>query len=249
MKTMQQVQDEDRHRMVEVNQVFYDRLWANSHFYSPEHFNTWDVLSELCVTAPRRLEVGPGLRPRLPIQKTVFIDLSEVACQHLQEAGGLAYTLSLDTLHYPENSFDLICLFDIIEHISDDQAVFSQLSHLLVDGGTLCFSVPLHAHAWTDMDTLVGHYRRYNPDDLIALLDHYHFRIQRSAPFGMQPKSKLLATLSTWWLRRHYEMAMSYHNQFFFPLGLKLQKPLQFKPGLVRDETIDEVFVICNLHP
>ena len=47
MKTMQQVQEEDRHRMAEVNQTFYERFWANSHFYGPEHFNTWEVLSEL----------------------------------------------------------------------------------------------------------------------------------------------------------------------------------------------------------
>jgi len=62
---MQQVQTEDGHRMAEINQSFYQRLWAYSNFYSPEHFNTWDVVSKLCLTAPRRLEVGPGLRPRL----------------------------------------------------------------------------------------------------------------------------------------------------------------------------------------
>ena len=249
MKSMQEVQLEDRHRMAEINQNFYQRLWANSTFYGPEHFNTWEVLSELSHTAPRRLEVGPGLRPRLPLSGTDFIDLSEVACQHLHEAGGRSHIGSLDTLDYPEGSFDLICLFDVVEHIPDDQLVFAQLSHLLTDGGTLFFSVPLHSHAWTPFDGLVGHYRRYNPEDLHIILDTHAFDIEQSATFGMLPKFKFLTTLSTWWLRNHYEMAMSYHNRYFFPLGLKLQKRLQFKPGLLSDDTIDEVLVICHRRP
>ena len=249
MKTMQQVQEEDRHRMAEVNQRFYERLWANSHFYGPEHFNTWEVLSELSRTAPRRLEIGPGLRPRLPIPGTVFVDVSEVACQHLHSGGGQVHVGLFETLQYPEKSFDLICLFDVIEHISNDQAAFRQLSYLLADGGTLFLSVPLHAHAWTPFDALVGHYRRYDPKDLQVILDAHAFDVHRSAPFGMQPKSKLLTKLGAWFLRQHYEMAMSYHNRFFFPLGLKLQKRLQFEPGLADGHDIDEVLIICHRRP
>ena len=249
MKTMQQVQEEDQHCMAKINHDFYQRLWANSKFYGPEHFNTWDVLSTLCRTTPRRLEVGPGLRPRLPIQGTVFVDASEIACQHLHNAGGQVHIGTFETLQYSENSFDLICLFDVIEHISDDQAVFQKLSHLLVDGGILLFSVPLHAHAWTPFDALVGHFRRYDPEDLQIILDTHAFNIERSALFGMLPKSKLLTQLSTWFLRRHYETAMSFHNRFFFPLGLKFQRTLQFKPGLMLDDNIDEVLVICHRRP
>lgn len=249
MKSMQQVQEEDRHGMTEINQDFYERLWANSKFYGPEHFNTWDVLSELCRTAPRRLEIGPGLRPRLPIPGTVFVDSSEVACQHLHKAGGEVHVGPFETFQYPESSFDLICLFDVIEHIPNDWAVFDQLSHLLADGGTLVLSVPLHAHAWSRFDSLVGHYRRYDPQDLQVILDTHAFEIHRSAPFGMLPKSKLLTTLSAWFLHQFYETAMSFHNRYFFPLGLKLQKTLQFKPGLTHDDNIDEVLIICHRQP
>jgi len=246
MKSMQQVQKEDRHRMAGINQDFYERLWSNSKFYGPEHFNTWEVLSELCHTAPRRLEIGPGLRPRLPIKGTVFVDASEVACQHLHNAGGQVHIGHFETLRYPESSFDLICLFDVIEHISNDQAVFEQLSHLLTDGGTLVFSVPLYAHAWTSFDSLVGHYRRYDPKDLRVLIDQHEFDIQRSTPFGMQPSNPVLSKLGTWFLRRHFEMAMSFYNRFFFPLGLKLQKRLEFKPGMTDNTNIDEVLLICH---
>ena len=246
MKSLQQVQEEDRHRMAEINQDFYQRLWANSKFYGPEHFNTWEVLSDLSRTAPRRLEIGPGLRPRLPIRDTVFVDASEVACHHLQKAGGYVHVGAFETLEFSDTRFDLICLFDVIEHIPNDQTVFSKVSHLLTDGGTLVFSVPLYAHAWTPFDTLVGHYRRYDPMDLLALIDQHEFDLQRSTAYGMQPSSPLLSRVGTWFLRRHFEMAMSWHNRYFFPLGLKMQKPLRFQPGLACDENIDEVLIICR---
>ncbi len=251
MKTMQQVQQDDRHRMVEINQAFYERLWAHSQFYGPENFNTWEMVSEQCLSAPRRLEIGPGLRPRLPIEGTVFFDLSQVACQHLTRAGGQTHLASIETVDqlYPESSFDLIGLFDVIEHIPDDKAVFAQLSYLLADGGTLFFSVPLHVHAWSSFDVLVGHYRRYNPEDLKALVELNCFDIRLSTPFGMQPKTKWFSKLGAWWLRRHYEVAMEYHNRYIFPLGLKMQKKLYFQPGLVSDRNIDEVLVMCNRRP
>lgn len=249
MMTMPHIQKVDRQSMAGINQSFYQRLWAHSNFYGPEHFNTWDMLSELCLAAPRRLEIGPGLRPRLPIQGTVFVDLSEVACQHLHQAGGQTHIGSFETLQLSEQSFDLIGLFDVIEHMPDDQAVFGQLSHLLADGGALVFSVPLHAHAWTSFDTLVGHYRRYDPDDLQTLIDRHDLDIHLSAPYGMQPRNTFLNTLGTWFLRRHFEMAMTYHNRYLFPLGLIMQKTLHFKPGLACDDNIDEVLVMCRRRP
>ncbi|MDH5429184.1 MAG: class I SAM-dependent methyltransferase [Nitrospirota bacterium] len=235
--------------MAEINQDFYQRLWANSKFYGPEHFNTWEVLSELSRTAPRRLEVGPGLRPRLPIQDTMFVDTSEEACRHLRNAGGHVHVGNFETFPISETPFDLICLFDIIEHIPDDQAIFSKVNRLLEDGGTLVFSVPLFAQAWTPFDTLVGHFRRYEPSDLLGLINQHELEIQRSTAYGMQPNSPLLSRVGTWFLRRHFEMAMSFHNRFLFPLGLKFQKKLKFKPGLTHDNNIDEVLVICHRRP
>ena len=248
-KTMQQVQAQDRERIVQINSDFYEKLWSQTKLFGPENFNTWAVLEPICETAPRRLEVGPGLRPRLPIEGTVFLDLSEVACEKLNAAGGKAQKGSIESLDFPAGSFDLICIFDVIEHIADDKAVFAQLENLLADGGTLMFSVPLHEHAWTDFDTLVGHFRRYNPDDLKTICRDHHFEIEKSVIYGMQPKSKFLSGLGAWYLRKHYDFAMSYYNRYFFPLGLKRQKKLEFEEGLISDDKVDEVLVICRRLP
>ena len=52
-----------------------------------------------------------------------------------------------------------------------------------------------------------------------------------------------------WYLRKHYDFAMSYYNRYFFPLGLKRQKKLVFEDGLANDPKIDEVLVICKRRP
>ena len=60
-----------------INRDFYDALWSNAYLQCPERFNTWPVVSELLPLVAARLEIGPGLRPRLPIAGTHFIDICE----------------------------------------------------------------------------------------------------------------------------------------------------------------------------
>jgi len=33
------------------------------------------------------------------------------------------------------------------------------------------------------------------------------------------------------------------------PIGLRLQKPLQFEPRLIREENVDETLVVCRRKP
>src|SRR4030095_12729609 len=75
------------------NRLFYDALWSAGYLVPPHRFNTWPELSVLAATATARLEVGPGLRPRLPVCGTHFVDVSGPAVARLRERGGLA-TLS-----------------------------------------------------------------------------------------------------------------------------------------------------------
>jgi hypothetical protein len=76
-----------------ANRHFYDAPWSAGYLVPPDRFNTWPELSVLAATATARLEVGPGLRPRLPVCGTHFVDVSGPAVARLRERGGLA-TLS-----------------------------------------------------------------------------------------------------------------------------------------------------------
>jgi SAM-dependent methyltransferase len=228
------------------NKRFYDGLWAGVKLQPPERFNTWPLLSHLATNAERRLEVGPGMRPRLPITGTHFADVSAPAMRALRGLGGHAVTSEAGALPYGNERFDVVCAFDLIEHTRDDHRALGDLARVLRGGGTLVLSVPLYMRAWTFFDDAVGHYRRYEPDVLEQALADHGLVVERSAAYGMQPRNTLLLKFGMWWVRNHYEHAMAWYNRVFMPIALRRQKPLTFLPGLPRDPHVDEVVLVCR---
>ena len=229
-----------------ANRRFYDRLWSQAHLESPERFNTWPFVSQLLRSVPARLEVGPGLRPRLPIAGTHFVDLSPAVIERLGAHGGIAIRAGADSLPFAEESFDLVCACDVIEHVADDRRVFHELSRVLKDNGTLMLSIPLHSHLWTEFDDWVGHARRYDLGELVALLAENGMTVQQSAIFGMKPQSLRLIRFAMRWLERRPREAMFWYNWLAMPLSLRLQKKLKLEKGILEPTGVDEMLLICR---
>jgi len=231
---------------IRVNQRFYDRLWTGVKLRPPPHFNTWPLLSRLAAAAPARLEIGAGMRPRVPIAGTYFAELSRPAAAALAARGGNATRADIAALPYRDAAFDLVCAFDIVEHVAEDRRALAEIARVLRPGGALILSVPLYMRAWTFFDELVGHCRRYEPADLEQLLAAHGFVLAESAAYGMQPSSTTLLKLGMWWLERFPVHAMNVYNRVVMPLALAFQKRLEFAPGLVRDPRVDEVVLVCR---
>lgn len=70
----------------------------------------------------------------------------------------------------PADRFDLICAFEVIEHLADDRDALERWIHHLAPGGTLLLSTPADPHRFGPADEAVGHVRRYEPARLVALL-------------------------------------------------------------------------------
>lgn len=230
-----------------INQAFYDGLWANVRLINPAKFNTWPHIKALADNAPDRLEVGPGMRPRMPIEGTCFADISEPALAQLGRCGGHTKVADITQLPYNDNAFDLVCALDIVEHVEDDQRALSELCRVARPGATLLLSVPLHQSYWTAFDQVVGHYRRYEPAELEALLTKNSLQVVQSAGFGMKPKSSAVANWGMKQLQKRPKRALWWYNRVFMPLGLRFQKPLILKQGLVDTHHIAEVLLICQL--
>lgn len=229
-----------------INRMFYDELWTKARLVRPQRFNTWPLVSELAAAARDRLEVAPGLRPRLPIEGTRFLDISTAAIGRLQTQGAEAVVGKVDAMPFRDAAFDFVCAFDIVEHVEDDEAAFSELSRIAAPGASFLLSVPLHEHAWTPFDDFVGHYRRYAPQVLCAKLARHGFSVERSAVYGMQPRSSRLLDLGMWFLTHQPERAMWWYNRVFMPIGLHLQKPLHFVGGLIAHQDVDTVLAVCR---
>jgi SAM-dependent methyltransferase len=229
-----------------VNRDFYDALWSASDAILPQRFNTWPVLFALAASAPARLEIGPGLHPRLPIAGTHFVEISRPALLHLKARGGFAMLGEITALPFPDCSLDLVCAFDIVEHVEDDRQAFRELARIAKDNATVIFSVPLHPARWSAFDALVGHVRRYAPDDLMAILKEHSFVLEQSARFGMQPRSRWLRDFAVWGLTHKRVQALRWYNRLFLPLGLFLQKQLAWTSGLIDVANADELLLVCR---
>jgi SAM-dependent methyltransferase len=229
-----------------ANRRFYDELWSASYLVSPERFNTWPELSALAATGAARLEVGPGLRPRLPVAGTHFVDVSEPALARLREGGGHALLGDVTTLPFRDGAFDLVCAFDIVEHVEDDRRVFAELSRVARRGAVVVFSVPLHQARWTSFDALVGHVRRYEPGDLLALLREHRLALERTAVFGMEPRSRWLMEFAAWGLSKRRTKALRWYNAVLLPVGLLTQRRLEWRPGLVDVAGVGEILLACR---
>lgn len=232
--------------LLEKNSEFYDSLWSSTYLSRPERFNTWPLISGLLPSARQRLEVGPGLRPRLPVAGTHFVDISRAAVECLKANGGIAQSSEISALPFADGSFDLVAAFDVIEHVENDERVFQELTRVLKPGGRLIFYVPLHPARWTTFDDYVGHARRYLPAALQLLIDRHGLVVEQSGIFGMQSNNPRLLDFAVHGLTKHRTMAVRCYNWLFFPLGRLLQKPLAIADGLIDLSDIDEVVLVCR---
>ena len=196
----------------------------------------------------RCLEIGPGLRPRLPLAGTVFADISLPALHILAAGGGLAAASVVTALPFADGAFGLISAMDIVEHVAGDHAALAELSRVAAPGATLLLSVPLHQAAWSAFDEAVGHHRRYEPAALVALLSEAGFTVERSAANGMLPRSSRLVRLGMWFLQRQRARSMWWYNRVFMPLGLSRAPVLTLTDGMIPTDGVAGVLLLCRKH-
>lgn len=232
-------------KLAAANRQFYDSLWSRTELLRPERFNTWPLISALAASSPNRLEIGPGMRPRVPMDGSCFIDISVPATKCLNAMGAHAVAATLIALPFASRRFELVCAFDVVEHVADDARALAELTRVLKDDGTLVFSVPLHRASWTEFDVAVGHCRRYDREDLLGIIADHGLVLEKSAAFGMQPKSRLLVSVGLWMLKHARARALRWYNRFL-PVAIYFQKPLAFAPGLIDTLGVDEVVLVCR---
>ncbi len=230
----------------ETNRRFYDPMWTDTRIVEPDRFNTWPLVSKLVARSGPRLEVGPGLRPRLPIEGTFVVDMSAPAVAKLRARGAKAVRGLVTALPFPDRAFELVCALDIVEHVDDEDGALAELARVGAPGGTLLLSVPLHPSRWTPFDDLVGHRRRYEPARLLAKLAEHGFAVELSAAFGMKPEPSRLFDLGMWFLEHQRERAMWWYGRVFMPLALRFQKQLALARGVIATDGVDEILLVCR---
>jgi SAM-dependent methyltransferase len=70
----------------------------------------------------------------------------------------------------PRQTFDIVIMLDVLEHIDDDKAFLEHdVVPLLKPESKIVISVPAHPSLFTPHDVFLGHYRRYTRRQLLSV--------------------------------------------------------------------------------
>jgi SAM-dependent methyltransferase len=132
------------------------------------------------------------------------IDADEEAVRFCHERGIDSVSL-VDSLPLPfgDNSFDLITILDVLEHLEDDRAMLCELRRVMRPGGALLLSVPAYHFLWGPQDEIAHHKRRYVAREIRE-------RLQQS---GLIPRK------------------LSYFNTLLFPIIACVRVMRPYRPG------------------
>lgn len=176
----------------------------------------------------RILEIGSGTGGNLAMLsrygQVSALEMDETARQLATQKTGGVFDIRAgycpDHIPFADLQFDLICLFDVLEHIPDDKGTLKAVQNLLVPGGRVIITVPAHPWLWGAHDEYLHHQRRYTRAGFKSRLTEAGFRIRR----------------------------LSYFNTLLFPLAAlvrlkeRIAKSQQASGGAVPPEPINSLF-------
>ncbi len=79
--------------------------------------------------------------------------------------------------------FDVVCAFDVIEHIDEDEKVLKQMYRACRPGGGLLITVPQHRWLWSFKDDFAHHKRRYSRKELLLKVEAAGFQVTCTTSF------------------------------------------------------------------
>lgn len=79
--------------------------------------------------------------------------------------------------------FQIVGMFDVLEHIEQDVAALRDVRRMLAPGGAIVITVPAHMSLWSYFDVAAHHARRYSTDELATKLKIADFDVQYVTQF------------------------------------------------------------------
>lgn len=176
------------------------------------------------------LEVGCGtgqvldnLHSAAPGLRLVGTEINVTGLEFCRQRLPEAEFLQMDARAIPfTDEFDVVCAFDVIEHVEKDDQVLAQMHQACRDGGGILITVPQHQWLWSYKDDFAHHKRRYSRRELLAKVSGSGFRVMAATSFvslllPLMYVSRLLEqTPAEFEPRRELEISPVLNRLFYF---------------------------------
>jgi SAM-dependent methyltransferase len=186
------------------------------HFWTQRRFEVLcQVAGGLIPLASAIAEVGCGhglLQRQIEDsynREVTGFDLNELALKQTVSRNSpiCCYDLFQERPEY-ENRFDLIFLFDVLEHLSDEDRFLKAVQFHLAPGGKVVINVPALQSMYSKFDQAVGHFRRYEIASLRRVAQRSGMTVAAWSYWGL-PLTPLLLLRKLWLARGSHEGIIS----------------------------------------
>jgi len=126
-------------------------------------------------SSPRILNIGIATgATSIMLQKygeVTSLEYDKDCCEFVREQCKLDVIQgSMTELPFTDNEYDLVCAFDVVEHIEDDSTAIAELKRVMKSTGNFFLTVPAFMILWSEHDEINHHFRRYTRANFKELL-------------------------------------------------------------------------------
>lgn len=163
----------------------FSHWWFTGRFKVIRQFMNQFILYSGCFDI---LDIGSGYGALVPLlRKFGNVDAIESNRNSLQTLHDLGVRSVYEydfPKNYPEKKYDVVTMFDVLEHIKDDIDAMKIVRQKLLKQNGKCFiTVPAYKWLWTVHDEVQGHVRRYTRKRLSETLVAAGFKNINSSYF------------------------------------------------------------------
>jgi SAM-dependent methyltransferase len=163
------------------------------HFWVRRRFEVMLKLADAAIRQAQNIsEVGCGnglvqryLEDHYGVSVAGF-ELNELALKQSCSRTSPLYCYNIhERAEHLKSQFDLVILFDVLEHIEDEGGFLASIKHHMTDSARLLINVPALQSLYSMYDEAAGHVRRYNIRQMTKSAEASGFRVSSFTYWGL----------------------------------------------------------------
>jgi SAM-dependent methyltransferase len=167
------------------------RLEPTSFWFRSRNRLIVQLLEKHFPDAKSLLEIGcgtgyvlTGIRSAIPAMRVAGSELYTAGLRFASKRLPEVALYQMDCRRIPfDGEFDVVCAFDVLEHVEEDEVALRQMHAATRPGGGIMVSVPQHRWLWSAGDDYAHHKRRYRRSELTSRIEAAGFTVERVTSF------------------------------------------------------------------